>query len=230
MSHSPCRTVPSAFVLVALAAFAAAAADFWTAKPFDGWSEKETQKLLGDSPWARSVSVTLTPSDARAMVGGGEPGEGDDGPVREGAAKATLRIVWTGKTVRKAQVRKNVLGGVAVDPAQSAAFIEGDSPELYVVALIGPGFPPLTSASEDELLAATQLRIGKKGAARVLSPSKVVRPDGTQGAVAIFLFPHGDAPITAADGTVTFATKLGKYDVGKAFDIGDMVVDGAPDL
>src|SRR5258708_39597103 len=36
------------------------AADFWQTKPFAEWTDKEIQRLLANSPWARPVSGTTT--------------------------------------------------------------------------------------------------------------------------------------------------------------------------
>ena len=38
--------------------FELTAADFWTAKPYTEWSDKELQKLMTDSPWAKTTTVT----------------------------------------------------------------------------------------------------------------------------------------------------------------------------
>ena len=35
------------------------AADFWVAKPYTDWSEKETGKMITDSPWAKRVSISM---------------------------------------------------------------------------------------------------------------------------------------------------------------------------
>src|SRR5882724_9457197 len=37
---------------------ASSAADFWTAKPYTEWTDKEAAKLLSNSPWAHSVAVS----------------------------------------------------------------------------------------------------------------------------------------------------------------------------
>ncbi len=47
------------------------AADFWQKKKFSEWDEKETAKLLNDSPWAKSFSVYLKGFEARGGRGGG---------------------------------------------------------------------------------------------------------------------------------------------------------------
>jgi hypothetical protein len=54
-------------LLACLAARHAAAADFWVKKPYQQWSKEETGRLMVDSPWA--TSVTLTGVDRSATVG-----------------------------------------------------------------------------------------------------------------------------------------------------------------
>ena len=44
--------------LFLLCSFALLAADFWQ-KPYTNWSEKDAAKLLTDSPWAKSASVSM---------------------------------------------------------------------------------------------------------------------------------------------------------------------------
>jgi hypothetical protein len=57
------------------------AADFWLSKPFANWDQKEIQKILTDSPWAKKVSVPLT---GRGGGGGAFPGGGGGGGGRGG--------------------------------------------------------------------------------------------------------------------------------------------------
>jgi hypothetical protein len=61
------KLIPLMFV----AAITLWAADFWT-KPYTEWNEKDIQKLMMDSPWAKKVSVAMS-------MGGGAPGAGGGG-------------------------------------------------------------------------------------------------------------------------------------------------------
>lgn len=67
--------------LVLLLAVSLWAADFWQSKPFTDWNDKDLQKMMTNSPWARQVSVVLgSPSapagssDGRGRRGGGNSG------------------------------------------------------------------------------------------------------------------------------------------------------------
>jgi hypothetical protein len=60
------------------------AADFWQTKPFTNWDQKEAQKLLTDSPWARRVSISLATNPQSGGKGGGRGGRGG-GPAGDNA-------------------------------------------------------------------------------------------------------------------------------------------------
>lgn len=55
------RRSPAALVSAALflSTLTLCAADVWVAKPYTQWSDKDIRKIMTDSPWSRSVSVTL---------------------------------------------------------------------------------------------------------------------------------------------------------------------------
>jgi hypothetical protein len=54
------------------------AADFWEAKPFTDWADKDIQKLMTNSPWAKSIGVPIS-GPAAVMAGGAVGGAGGDG-------------------------------------------------------------------------------------------------------------------------------------------------------
>ncbi|MCW5966411.1 MAG: hypothetical protein KIT83_20405 [Bryobacterales bacterium] len=62
------------------------AAPFWTAKPYTQWTEKEVEKVLGNSPWVQSAEVSFDmsgmPQGGMRGAGGGMggPGGGMGGP------------------------------------------------------------------------------------------------------------------------------------------------------
>ncbi|HEY7336021.1 MAG TPA: hypothetical protein VH639_14125 [Bryobacteraceae bacterium] len=67
--------------LLFIAALALWAADFWQAKPFTSWDQKEVQKILTDSPWARKLTVAMP---GFGGGGGGNPGGGGGGGGKGG--------------------------------------------------------------------------------------------------------------------------------------------------
>ncbi len=50
---------------VLIVPLALSAADFWESKPYTDWSDKEVQKLVTNSPWAKKVSATMAASGSR---------------------------------------------------------------------------------------------------------------------------------------------------------------------
>ena len=53
------------------------AAEFWQSKPFTSWSDKDVQRLMTSSPWAKTVSIA--PDSVGSGGGGGKRGKGGGG-------------------------------------------------------------------------------------------------------------------------------------------------------
>lgn len=81
------RIVITVVVLLGIGAALLLAADFWEKKKFTEWSDKEVEKMLNNSPWARAVDIPMGgPSvmgagggRGRGGMGGGAPGGGMPG-------------------------------------------------------------------------------------------------------------------------------------------------------
>jgi len=97
------KAIIGTFAVLAVAAIAFAASDPWKSKPYQQWDEKDVQKVLSDSPWAKVVQVDATwqkgggqaPSSglpqgssagAPSGGGGGRPGMGGGGAGGGGGA------------------------------------------------------------------------------------------------------------------------------------------------
>lgn len=146
------------------------AADPWT-KPPAQWSDKDVQRILTDSPWSKSVSITL--GGGAPMGGGGRGGRrGGGGGMSGGMPDASMgaggdsgmgggragmgegmgasmapsiqfQIRWqSAKPVKLATVRAR-MGAEADTSPQAREFVEREEPD-YVIAVIGPpmGGPP----------------------------------------------------------------------------------------
>ncbi len=85
MKNLPLRLVTLFLFVAGLTLFAA---DVWVAKPFTEWSDKDVQKIMTDSPWAKKVSVSFDmgrgPGGAGGGGGGGRGGRGGGGGGFEG--------------------------------------------------------------------------------------------------------------------------------------------------
>jgi hypothetical protein len=97
---------------------AAAKEDFWSKKPYQNWSAEETRRLLEDSPWA--TTYTLTGIQPDITSGGGVPG---------GEMEANPSITYTlqfrsARPIREAQVRSSQLSSHydAMSVEQKSAF------------------------------------------------------------------------------------------------------------
>lgn len=60
------------------------AADFWQSKSFTDWNEKEVQKILQNSPWAKQTSVSM-PGGGAANPQGGRGNRGAGGGMSGGS-------------------------------------------------------------------------------------------------------------------------------------------------
>src|SRR5580658_821099 len=91
------------------------AADFWQAKPFTEWSDKDVTKMTTNSPWAKEFSVEM-PGGAEGGKGGKSGGKRDGGQTGSpdaggGAPSLTLTIRWVSALpVKQALVRLNFKG------------------------------------------------------------------------------------------------------------------------
>jgi hypothetical protein len=70
------------FFLLSLALWAA---EFWT-KPYTEWNEKDIQKLMLDSPWAKKVTVAMPTGVPAAGAGGGGAAKGRSSGPQGGSA------------------------------------------------------------------------------------------------------------------------------------------------
>ena len=215
--------------LLVLAALSLMAANVWQ-KPFMEWSDKDIAKILGDSPWVKSASVTMNfpgSNVAPPPMGGGGGGRGG-GPQGEGFGGAApsfeiLARVESALPIRQALVRRKF--GAEADKAADAQKVLSEEPKTYEIVLSGPlgGFvmgPPETV--KQQLTEATSLSSAKSGA---IKPSQVqVGPPGRQMDV-LFVFPR-DKAFTADDQEVDFTTKLGTSNIKYKFKVKDMVVNG----
>jgi hypothetical protein len=76
---------------------------FWIKKDFSEWSVRECSKLLNDSPWAKSQTITEIFIE--------EIGEPGSVPNREHAPQITyLAQIWSAEPIRQAVVRQSRLG------------------------------------------------------------------------------------------------------------------------
>jgi len=145
------------------------AADPWT-KPPSQWNDKDVQRILTDSPWSKTVTITLSSgigggggrggrggrgggggmsggmpdasvgAGSEGVMGGGRPGMGE-GMGGTMAPSIQFQIRWqSAKPIKLATVRAR-MGAEADTSPQAREFVEREEPD-YVIALIGPPMGP----------------------------------------------------------------------------------------
>lgn len=153
-----------AVILATLLAISLPAADFWQSKAFPEWTDKEIQRILAASPWARQVSVSYGGSSESShgndrhgstfddnpgwmsVPGAGEKADvasgrqrgeqaGDEDRVR-GASHAKLTIQWrSALPIRQALARAR-FGVEASTSPEARQFLESEQ-SSYVIAVLG---------------------------------------------------------------------------------------------
>jgi len=96
--------------------------NYWENKPYTEWNDQEVDKLLNDSPWAKSVLLNTGPERAYS---GGRGSSGGDGELTSSGgtlsnAATRLVVTWFAQPMREAMARRLMLR----DPAISKDRIE----------------------------------------------------------------------------------------------------------
>jgi hypothetical protein len=214
-----------AAALVAWAAAGLAAADFWASKPYTEWSEKEVEQMLGDSPWARKISVVVPiPPRASADGAGGRGGRGGDDGLGRGfpvpAPQLKLVLTWrSALPIRQALTRQSNGAGNAT---LGLPLLEEQ--QYYIVTLAG--LPAVYARATASAGPSTFLRRGRK-------PPIALAQGGMQQTgptlTLVFAFPRTD-PIALDDKDVEFVTALGSIEIKKKFSLKDLVYNGELEL
>ena len=219
-----------------LAFGAVVAADFWEDKEFTSWSDREVQRMMTDSPWAKQVNIImggLQAEESSQFTGGGfGVGGGGGGAVRGGRGgdgfggirRARVNVVWINALpVRQAMVRGLVGRGGDVPP-EGEQFLSEQDP-FYTIAILGlpPAFQAL-GQMVNQVLAETML---KPDDGDPIPPIDIgFMREGDQSIRVMFMFPR-DNPLTLDDREVEFITKLGsEIEIKRKFRLRDMQVDG----
>jgi hypothetical protein len=220
------------------------AMDFWQSKPFLEWSDKEVQRMLTNSPWAKPVSAT----GAEAMTGAtrGSATTSSDttsatdavGPMTaqgtipstvsksrdQSANSASLQVVvrWqSALPVREARERLRL--GTAARPLP-----DREEPD-YVIALSGLPHGLVNAALERDrrdLLRETSLHVKGKPASHPSDLETGLRSDAGE---LILVFPK-NAPFTLDDKDVEFSTHIGPWSIKCKFHLKDLVYQGKLEL
>ena len=216
------------------------AAGQWEKKPAAEWSDKDAQKLLNDSPWARTQVFTSPVTLFRS-----NPTESQrPGSTATGVANAThvnFRIrFFSARPIRQALGRmmevKQKNGLSEEMAAQLKGFTEGAFEEYIVVTVTCDSREAGANASEANALlysrGTADLKNGTfleiKGGKRVFL-QEYQRPKA-DGLGARFIFPrkvHGDTFITPESEEIRFYTELdSSYKLDRRFKVKEMMYEG----
>jgi hypothetical protein len=229
------KTILSVLFLCGAGALLLLAADSWRKKPYTAWDDKDIQKILNDSPWAREVGIIISGrgEEARSSSplagagggsGGGSGGMGGRGNAgMEGAAAPTLSLVVrlvSALPVRQAMMR--ALYGDKVGDSPGAAKVLSTPDNYYVVALAGLRRPPGDVQAIKEKSA---LRVKGK------EPFGPVQVQAENGMIVLF-FPREGHPIAVEDGEVEVQVRLPSLasPIRRSFKLKDMLYDGKLEL
>ena len=213
------------------------AGDFWEDKEFTQWSDKDVEKLMTNSPWAKQVTVALSMGGRGGRGGGGMSGRGGGrgsgggrggrggggGMSRRPAVKLT--IAWrSALPFKQAQVKAR-MGNSTEMPAGAQQFLDQQN-EFYIVAVAGfPAQMGQRVSDPEAVLAATILK-RKQGS---ISPESVRALDRGNAVDLLFFFPRS-AGITLEDKDVELIAELGPMQIKKKFELKDMVLNGKLEL
>jgi hypothetical protein len=211
------------------------ASDFWREKEPSAWSDKDAEKLLNRSPWAKEMSVEVAggPSPLGPPPSGG--GRGGRGRVTPASSGTTTGESTTGSRLgstddadaamrQRPQTRVLIRWETAL-PVREAA--KSNLPadvvaKYYVVTTVGLKalFGPRKDESPLEPLMKESVTLQRKGKDPLL-PEHITTPK-TQPNVALFFFPRGAGDIKIEDHDVTFVVKS-KTELKAKFSLKDMV-------
>ncbi len=231
------------------------AADVWKDKKADEWSEKDVQRLLTHSPWAKEVAVEVHTagmesggrSGGRGGRGGGDAsmGSGGAGGVADGSEGMAGGPGGGGGGRGGARGGAGGgEGGPAANRPEMKAIVRWESarpvreathkqlPEQlagnYVISVLGLRLPDIGAGPEAgnlEERVKSATQLQRKGRDPI-RPARVQMGRPGQGPLLIFIFLRGSQPIEAADKDVVFHIALGRMELKAKFALKDMMYHG----
>lgn len=236
----------AAMLLVgAFAAFAWAGGS-WNDKPWSQWNSKDVDKLLSDSPWAKSVSVSANWLSESVMMNPGMttqgPGNLSSGGAQGGPSGLGMRVRaraarfearWISSlTLRRAIVRKAVLDGALTETGAEHKLEK--LPVSYQVSLLGADMTPFSTLGLAAVLSDTYLEMKKTK--KKLAPSGYkpeYSADGSRLVSITFSFPvtvGGRPTILPGETGIDLICRGKKVKLKFHFDPRKMLVDRDRDL
>jgi hypothetical protein len=231
------RLIKYVIALIAVCAvFAVAGKDFWIEKPYTEWSEKEVKKLLQNSPWSK----TLTLSQAMPSRGGGRGGGGGGGAPPGGMGGARIErapqkatVAWHSRPVREAYARQILLQNPEAPQEQIDRIL--NYPDTPYYSLLVTGIMPGRSRGRDRESGMQEFKeqtyLEKKNKEKIVL-QEVVMPSG-RGQPMILRFPKqvdGTPTLTLEDKSVKLVIRTSNNTIRFSYKLSDMVIGGKLEL
>jgi hypothetical protein len=224
---------PSALALAAALACAAGARaqkEDWQGKPFQQWTQKEAQKVLTDSPWARTVA------SSGPMVNFGSYGENTPTPDKVYVARLRSALPVRQAILRLRQLREKY---DSMSDKDKAKFDEKNKPlvecpacaDNYVVSLIPPRAADTRSPTLEKMKLFVQL-MDDRGQRRELVHFVPTKATGEE---VVFFFPKlddkGQPLLTPSSKRLVFTIDTASIGMDAViqrfeFDVSKMMLDG----
>jgi hypothetical protein len=234
------------------------AADFWQAKPFTEWNDKDVQKMLQSSPWSKPFSVTLagggSGSTAGRRAGNGNSGSGNPTAPMGGSAGTAeqsglgrykggdsgaeggpggvptinMTVRWQSALPVREAIVKAKYGNEAGTSAEAKKALE-EKVDHYILSV---GGIPKTALQGDPDEVKKQMLAQATLVIRGRDPVKPVdfmTENVGRTTEVMFAFPK-TTPITEDDKEVEFSVRIGDFNVRQKFRLRDMLVNGKLDL
>lgn len=214
--------------------------EFWNVKKPAQWSDKEIQRLLTRSPWAKEVAAAFDrdsmqgePED-RSDIGGS--GRGTSGTSGIGGGMGRTGGHGSRMETSPLEFKALVRWETALPVVEAARHQLPEAASGHYIVSVS-GLPVMNrrgdwngsrrhdpndgAQMEEQLIQSTQLRRKGKDA---IYPVRMALGQ-SEGAM-FFFFPHGEYPIRVDDKEVTFRTHMGPLNLRVTFLLRDMIYNG----
>jgi hypothetical protein len=212
------------------------AADFWQAKLYTDWNDKEVAKLSSDSPWAKQFTISMGGGGGGGDTGGKRGKKGGDSTLADdtgpgagiaGGMAVNLTVRWQSALPIKQALLKMKFGAEVGTSPEAKQILANNEPD-YVIVVAGLNRGMVRGDADQikqALLGATELVIKGKESIK----PKDFRIVGQGRIDAIFGFPKTN-PIVEDDKEVEFVCKVGTITVKQKFRLKDMLYNGKLEL
>jgi len=214
------------------------AANFWDTKSYTEWNDKQLQKILENSPWARNTPVNLR-GDAGSGGGGGggrsivsfgfqRGGGGGSVPIPTAPKPSMVVVRWeSALPIRQVLARQQY--GDEVETSAEAIEYLGREPSSYVVRIVGiPAGGNI--GTPEERAAGAQLVIRNQPPIQAIQAVSERAGRGVDLFLAFPKAPPAGRALTVADRQVQVVLDTEIIRVRRRFNLNDMIYQGELEL